>query len=209
MNKTEEDPRRQYQVMYRTAVGLHSLDEIARIHRMLDYVQPDRILEFGTGTGMMTSALGEWAMNSRSFTPRKVVLSLDKVQGTPMKTMVDLAEMPVILVIGDEYRRGIRTLMETFLQPDQPEITRFIYCDGGNKPQEMKLFSKLLSSGDCIACHDYERTSEEDENLFNINKYTERVYRKQIDSLLSNGFCFVEGESNIEEGLHVLPLIKE
>ncbi|QDP56798.1 MAG: hypothetical protein Unbinned400contig1000_17 [Prokaryotic dsDNA virus sp.] len=205
MNKTKEDPRRKYEVLYRTAVGLHSLDEIARIHRLLDSVQPDRILEFGTGGGMMTSALGEWAMSY----PNKTVLSIDRIQGLNMETMLDLAKMPVITVVGDEYARGVRMLMEAFLEPGQPHVTRFVYCDGGNKPQEMRQFSRLLSPGDCIACHDYERTPEEDKRFYNVNPYTERVYRKQLDSLLENGFKFVEGESNIEEGLHVLPLIKD
>lgn len=71
---------------------------------------------------------------------------------------------PRVLDYADTNPNFTIILDDIFSQETQDKIARhigmaqgpaFVYCDGGNKPLELKTYAPLIRTGDYIACHDY------------------------------------------------------
>jgi cephalosporin hydroxylase len=156
--------------------------------------KPDRIMEFGTGPGVLTMRLGSYAGAHNAM-----VLSNDLYDHLDLKVRMSISDLPVMLLKANEFKAQETAPIAEFLD-DGSRL--FVYCDGGHKPQEMRQILNFLKSGDVLACHDFERTEKEDEGM-SINKESERVYEKQVASLLSDGFERLIHPDEHKKGMHV------
>jgi len=141
-------------VCYRGIGGIHCAAELNVLNMILGYVQPKKILEFGTYYGLVTLLFSDWAYENGAQ-----VLSLDNTDYVDQRNKKKFDSLPVEFLLGSEYDqlKVIPRLID-FVETDE---TLFIYCDGGNKPQEFFQWSRFLKPRDCIACHDYVRSKEQ------------------------------------------------
>lgn len=188
----------------------HSFDGVQAIHCKAEFLQldalicehkPKRILEFGTCAGALTLMLGAWAKMSNAL-----VFTNDLFDVTSLETKIKLAYLPVIIGRANELTPRELLSLSEFLDTDEK---LFVYCDGGHKAQELRQVSRMLKSGDVIACHDFERSDEEDKPFEGINKESERVYEHDIKPLLENGFTRLIDVNEHKKGMHVMALLKE
>jgi cephalosporin hydroxylase len=56
-------------------------------------------------------------------------------------------------IIGDEFDGQIIAQIRTIVNESKGRA--LIFCDGGNKPKELEIYSKLLRKGDLIEVHDF------------------------------------------------------
>lgn len=118
----------------------HTWHEIGKILRIINDLDVEMFIELGCHVGGLASILlplqnirkfSYWGVEKDASIIHDHVLSSGKI------------------IIGD------------ILHPDTiASITRtysktLIYCDGGNKIEEMKFYHEFLKSGDIIMCHDF------------------------------------------------------
>ena len=60
--------------------------------------------------------------------------------------------LPVRLVDGTEYSQELYEEVQAFTS----EYRTLFYCDGGNKPLEMRICGKIAKPGDILVVHDYD-----------------------------------------------------
>jgi tRNA A58 N-methylase Trm61 len=111
-----------------------------------------RIIEFGTGSGVMTLLIG--------------LLSHDKC--------VPLYTYDIAPIESDAVHSALRSLNNVYVMRDdvfasEESISKLIsdggralvLCDNGNKIKEFEMYSKYLKPGDVICVHDYFRSAAE------------------------------------------------
>ena len=123
------------------------------IHR---HPKINNIIEFGTGCGALTLLFG-MAMIQRkgnvyTFDLNKPWESWHKAkQGLPVHyTQLDIFE----------HEKQIKDLLQEGKQT-------LLFCDNGNKPKEVNVFSKYLKKGDLIIAHDWNQEIKH-ENIKNL-----------------------------------------
>lgn len=55
-----------------------------------------------------------------------------------------------------------------------------VFCDGGDKPHELRTFAPALKKGDIIACHDWGRAIKDEWIIEDLKKYNlKEIFRKE------------------------------
>ena len=55
-----------------------------------------------------------------------------------------------------------------------------MFCDGGDKPHELRTFAPALKKGDIIACHDWGRAIKDEWVADDIKKFNlKEIYREE------------------------------
>ena len=190
------------QTIREEAEGLHTEQELAKLYELLCQTHPKRIVEFGTWLGLVTTVFGSWASDFNA-----TVLSLDVRLFVPLRTLLVLTKYPVVLLQENEYKADSLALKRIAEYLDS-EDKHFVYCDGGNKKRELWLYSRFLRSGDIIACHDYNRTKEDDTGLC-FNPETERVYLEDVKKIQERvNLVPLWGDDEISSEMHVMAFMK-
>lgn len=70
------------------------------------------------------------------------------------------------------------TLLELLKRP----VRKFLYCDNGNKPKEVAMYSKYLSSGDILGTHDWPKEISEKDVAPYVQDFTQLRW-KQLEQL--------------------------
>jgi hypothetical protein len=127
-----------------TPLELHAISEVLRVHR------PTRIVEYGTGHGGLTLGFGQWA-----YLNDAKVLSIENhfyTTNEGMERFFSLFEkLPVELLDANEYHQETYNRIQTFAENEKT----FFYCDGGNKPVEVRCCAQILKPDDLLVTHDY------------------------------------------------------
>jgi cephalosporin hydroxylase len=121
--------------------------------KFLPEINPKRIIEVGTTDGGVVAAVQDIM---KTFTNDFVIRTYDIVPSRFAKNLKD---------------RGIDARVENLFTPDyknwNPEKidelrefvnqkgTTLVLCDGGDKVNEVRLFSDIIKKNDFIMCHDY------------------------------------------------------
>ncbi len=107
-----------------------------------------RVLEIGTATGGFIRAV-------RDLTNAEIVTYDTKE--TKHKTTLEENNITVkVQSVFDDF-----DFVEDYISRENQVL---VICDGGNKPKEFEVFSRLLKPGDIIMAHDYSR----DEELYRV-----------------------------------------
>lgn len=116
----------------------HSWHEIGAILHIIDTYEVDRFVEIGAHRG------GLGLLLHHRHDVEYLGVEIDPLVLDPH--FLDVAD----LIIGDVflYTIAIRQFIEEGKTP-------LIYCDGGDKPKEFKVFSEILPEGGLIMVHDY------------------------------------------------------
>jgi len=127
----------------------HSPLAIWAFDHVLNNLKPARIVEIGTGYGGLTAYLGLWAAVNGAH-----IVSFDTV-GTVAETALQaLVHLPVMLVHMDVLKpEGEDTIKA--LTSGEDAVPVLLYCDGGNKAEELLRFARGIPVGSVIGCHDY------------------------------------------------------
>jgi hypothetical protein len=137
----------------------HRYEDRALILDVIRAHRPDVAIELGTAAGgfaaLLAETLGEWggrAMTAdrtvtigvaerllAAYPDQQVALAgVDLLQGDPLVTLASL------------YAHAV-TLEEA--PPRRPRL--LLYCDNGNKVEEITRYAPLLKPADLLGCHDY------------------------------------------------------
>jgi hypothetical protein len=119
----------------------HTQQELAVLDAVIRSVPFGLVVELGTGEAGGTYAL------SRRETP---VLSFD-IKCPKLTAKQYEALGPGVLFVGCSVLDNPERVFSLWQNRPWPV---FVYCDNGNKPQEVKLFAPRLRPGDVIGCHD-------------------------------------------------------
>ena len=127
----------------------HEENAIPIIREIVKEFTPELIIEFGTSFGGMTLIFHEIYPDIELHT-----------FGRP-----DLPELPNRRKVTERYLFGesvifhqvdiLKYPVEEIVTLCKDERRKFLYCDNGNKPKEVEMYSKYLNVGDMIGCHDW------------------------------------------------------
>jgi len=126
---------------------MHSPLAVWVLENVMNALQPTRIIEIGSGRGALTLYLGAWAFHNCAQ-----VLSIDNKRLMDSMTERLLAQLPISLRVADAFDERTIKIAREFLRDAGKAL---IYCDGGRKPKELAIYSRLLNAGSVIGCHDY------------------------------------------------------
>ena len=118
----------------------HTWHEIGQILRIINDLDVYTFIELGCHVGGLASAL----MGRSRFHPFRYI-------GYEIQSQIidDVVKESCTIFSKDIFENPKSVV-------DHADAGRtFIYCDNGDKVQEMEVFSKHLRPGDVIACHDY------------------------------------------------------
>lgn len=121
---------------------VHEKNAIPMIRKIVRYTNPDIIVEFGTGHGGLTYIFNDASPRSMIHTfnlNQKKVKHRSVYNGNVFFYSEDILKEPNQKVIDILKQDGVK----------------FLYCDNGNKIQEVKYYSKYLNIGDVMGVHDW------------------------------------------------------
>lgn len=133
-------------------ISMHSPQELYLISEICRSFCPERIIEYGTAVGGLTRLFGRWAYLSDAK-----VLSIENGCYAHMKNLPkhrELLEMlPCVeLLDANEYNQATYERVQEFAA----EGRTMFYCDGGNKPLELRWCAAIMKESDLLVTHDYE-----------------------------------------------------
>lgn len=123
---------------------LHRPQSIPLIQKLVRKVKPQLIVELGTAGAGLTAVFRDAAPTAyiRSFglckTPALSDAQFAVFDGRTAFIQADILRQPDIII--------------NYLQWKNRKV---LYCDGGDKTTEVKLFARILAKGDVIGVHDW------------------------------------------------------
>lgn len=119
-----------------------SIEDTELLLKLVAERKPSLIVELGHGNGGFTMAMHEALPMAyiKSFDIRKIPLDvvMDNVSGR-------------VSFINDDVLDG-SSAVRTYLAWSNRKL---LYCDNGNKTQEVLMYAKYLNKGDMLGVHDY------------------------------------------------------
>jgi cephalosporin hydroxylase len=151
--------------------------------RVLEQLNPQRIIELGSGNGGFTLYLHMQAIQRGAlFTsfdhvvPFTVDLPLGKLLGTYARCIAgDLWDGPqrTSLVVS-------QLIEESDRSDPRPVI---LFCDNGNKPLEFRTFAPQLHPGDVIAVHDWDNEFSPLDITDDLKEITEPYMWSEVEAM--------------------------
>ena len=117
--------------------------------KILSNLKFKRIVELGTALGNTSVFFKLYCINKGAEFRTYDFAKKNKIENTPVQKLVKLGESYHIADIFKESEQ-----IKKFIK--QPGIS-IVFCDGGDKPHELRTFAPALKKGDIIACHDWGR----------------------------------------------------
>lgn len=103
------------------------------------------IIELGTGRGGMTLYFLLWAMQQNATFSTFDITRHKNLESSRLAKKFHLLDHFKEVDVLSQYK----TVLKSIIHPT------LIYCDNGNKPEEVRLYSKHLAPGDFIVVHDF------------------------------------------------------
>lgn len=117
----------------------HTWHEIGQILRIINDEDIVQFVEVGTHVGGLASIVS--CVNKyRPFIYRGIEINESLVDDR-VKDWILIGDALDVQFAGQSIKKSVGRTM--------------VYCDGGNKIEEMRLYAQLIERGDIIACHDY------------------------------------------------------
>lgn len=137
----------------------HMAESHVLLQKVLDGFRPELIIEFGTMAGGLTLLFHEWNRDIPLYTYDKYTI-IHHFRRTDIATMEDLENLN-----ANGFNDNVKIFIQDILSEPVPEIVDLIqsdkrvllYCDNGNKIQEVHMYAKYLKSGSLLGVHDWNR----------------------------------------------------
>jgi len=126
----------------------HSPLAVWMLEQVLNKYRPGAIVEIGTFMGGLTTYLGIWALHNNAR-----ILSVDNNPRISDATDKHLRYLNVFLETADAYEPGFVRFVQSFIKHENRTV--LIYCDGGKKLKELKIYGEIAPPGSLVGCHDY------------------------------------------------------
>ncbi len=123
-------------------------EDLALWERLLNEQPVRALLEIGTGSGAFSTFL-----LAQCRARRIRFLSFDILPHSVENAVTQALELALRLRVGDVWTSGmieIDTILRT--RCCHPLL---VFCDGGDKRREVRMFAGLLEAGDLLAAHDW------------------------------------------------------
>ncbi len=166
----------------------HNKEDIVFLQTWVKLFQPELIVELGTMFGGLTYALHEAA-------PYIEIATFDKDPSRPHLKFVSLLEEKNIYYKRTELLKGgaNREVLKFIAKP----IRKMLYCDNGNKLEELLLYAPSLLSGDLLGVHDWgveihtqrRLVKEKFRRHFLLYKYLRLMLRQQFNLVGESPMC--------------------
>lgn len=119
-----------------------SVEDTELLLKLVGKRDPSLIVELGHGSGGFTLAMHE-------ALPKAYIKSFD-IRKMPLNEVMDNVSGRVSF-INDDVLEG-SSVVRTYLRWSN---RKFLYCDNGNKTQEVLMYARYLNKGDMLGVHDY------------------------------------------------------
>ena len=134
------------------ACSMHSITELFALSEICYSFAPERIVEYGYAYCGLTRLFGRWA----ALYDAKV-LGIDDHTYTNIRNGWDrsfalMKQLPVELLDANEYKQPTYNRVQEFSRDHRT----LFYCDGGNKPLELRWCAQILKPEDLLMCHDFD-----------------------------------------------------
>ena len=144
--------------------------------RFLDAFPAKRLIELGTGAGGLSTYLAlECIQRGMRFDTFDIFLP--DVAKSNVGKLIGLESM---CHVGSLWAETGDVLRDMLIAAEHPLI---LFCDGGDKPREVRLFGPLLKPGDLLCVHDYHNEFDDDQVPANV--HVEKVFEEQAKKLFS------------------------
>ena len=143
---------RLHDVFHTSLFGVQILQQwadLAALGLFLNRCHLRGIAEIGTYKGGLSLYLLAQAMSDGARFITFDIVRHPELDGEPHKSF----GLDAHLVEADIFGRGRDVLLDFLSVEDNHPL--LLYCDGGNKPREVQMFTEFLSSNDYIAAHDW------------------------------------------------------
>lgn len=144
--------------------------------KLLSHLSFERFIEIGTATGNTSIYFKLFCINKRARFYTFDFAKKNKMTNTPIQRYLKIKDD---YIIQDVFKNS-----DEICKIIQRKGRSIIFCDGGDKPHELRIFGPSLKKGDIIACHDWGRAIkstwvEDDIRKLNLKE----LYRKERVSL--------------------------
>jgi hypothetical protein len=161
--------------------SMHSLVEVFAISEICNSFVPERIVEYGYAYAGLTRLFGRWAAINDAK-----VLGIDNHYYTNLrgweKSLELVKHLPIELFDADEYKQATYVHIQEFARGHRT----LFYCDGGNKPMELKWCAQILKPEDLLVCHDFDLDLEKlSVSLSGIMLEMAHVTKEQAERVIS------------------------
>jgi len=120
------------------------------LNNFLNFARPETIIEIGTFKGGLSVLFALYAVsNKKNFVTYDIK---DHVVNTDVFLNLNIKRR-IVDVFSDDAIQEISALIKQ-------KGTTVVFCDGGNKIREFKIFSDFLKQGDFILAHDFSESKE-------------------------------------------------
>ena len=115
-------------------------------HQFMNHLHIKSAVEIGTGTGALTVLFG---LFGKLANKRILTIDWEKSLSKRLHRLFDMLSISTIW--GDEWDEYNIALIDEFIQK-QPT---YVFCDGGNKKEELRFWSQRIPAGSLISVHDW------------------------------------------------------
>lgn len=122
--------------------------------KLLSKTNFKRFIELGTALGNTSVYFKLFCINKGAAFRTYDFAKKNRIENTPVQKLINLGESYHIADVFKEAQK-----IKNFIK--KPGIS-IVFCDGGDKPHELRTFAPALKSGDIIACHDWGRAIKDE-----------------------------------------------
>lgn len=165
--------------------AMHTMAELYAISAIVETFKPERVVEYGTAMGGVTRLLGRHAYVQDAGMK---ILTIEDGTYASMnnyekhRDLINQPALPISFLIGNEYWEETYQQVQLFVKG----FKTLYYCDGGNKPLEMKSCARLLEQEDLLLVHDFELGDKEGITLPPLFAEVGEVTRRQVQRVMDS-----------------------
>jgi len=136
--------------------------------KLLTPLKFKRFFEIGTALGNTSVYFKLFCVNKGAQFYTYDFAKINKRSNTPVQNFIQLEKDYYMVDVFKESQQ----ICSTIARPGRS----IVFCDGGDKPHELRTFGPALKKGDIIACHDWGRAIKDEW----ISKDVKRLKLKEL-----------------------------
>lgn len=140
--------------------------------KLLTHLKFKRFLEIGTALGNLSVYFKLFCINRGADFYTYDFAKVNQRSNTKVQKYVNLKDDYYMMDVFKESQRICSTIARKGIS--------IVFCDGGDKPHELRTFAPALKKGDIIACHDWGRAIKDEWMKDDIKKYNlSELYKEE------------------------------
>ena len=140
--------------------------------KLLTPLKFKRFFEIGTALGNTSVYFKLFCVNKGADFYTYDFAKKNQRSNTPIQKYINLADNYYMVDVFKEAQQICSTIAR--------KGKSIVFCDGGDKPHELRTFAPALKVGDIIACHDYGRAIKDEWIKEDIKRFNlKELYKKE------------------------------